>query len=155
MITRLILLLLLSTPASGETPAASPTRFLVGMNDTLAEPYTGRVYVMLTTLKRQEPRRGPDWFNPEPFFALDVSKWNGDEPLVLDATSLGHPWALDALPEAEWTMQAVLRGSDTSQIGTGPRYAILTANNTGHRATFRRCHTDHRSGGTPPSVARD
>ncbi|MDG2292659.1 MAG: alpha/beta hydrolase-fold protein, partial [Phycisphaerales bacterium] len=136
MITRLILLLLLSTPASGDTPAATPTRFLVGMNDTLAEPYTGRVYVMLTTLKRQEPRRGPDWFNPEPFFALDVSKWNGDEPLVLDATSLGHPWALDALPEAEWTMQAVLRGSDTSQIGTGPgtRYSLPTTRAIGPRS---------------------
>ncbi|MCH2148808.1 MAG: hypothetical protein MK095_05180, partial [Phycisphaerales bacterium] len=132
----LMLLLLLGTPASGETTAAAPTRFLVGMNEALAEPYTGRVYVMLTASKRQEPRRGPDWFNPEPFFALDVSNWSGEEPLVLDATSSGHPWALDALPENEWTMQAVLRGGHNSQIGTGPgtRYSQAITKNIGPHA---------------------
>lgn len=122
----LLLIVLLITPATGEKPAAAPTRFVVSMSEPLAEPYTGRVYVMLGTSKRQEPRRGPDWFNPDPFFAVDVMNWSAHEPLKIDSTSMGYPWTMDALPAREWTVQAVVRGGDNSQIGrgAGTRYSV-------------------------------
>ena len=46
-------------------------------------PFTGRVLVMLTQ-GGGEPRRGPDWFNPQPFFAVDVKDWKPGEILDED-----------------------------------------------------------------------
>src|SRR5436305_2061317 len=45
-------------------------------------PMSGRVYVLLGADKSAaEPRFGPNWFRPQPFFAMDVKDWKPGEPL--------------------------------------------------------------------------
>jgi pimeloyl-ACP methyl ester carboxylesterase len=67
----------------GMLSAAAPN-FEVTLSPTLRdEPFTGRVYVF--TSRTQEPRRGPDWFHPEPFLARDVVNWTPGEPLSMSA----------------------------------------------------------------------
>src|SRR3954447_8718621 len=40
------------------------------------EPFSARVYVFLGPgSSKAEPRFGPDWFRPRPFFARDVKDW--------------------------------------------------------------------------------
>src|SRR5215831_103260 len=39
-------------------------------------PVSGRVYVFLGPYRSSaEPRLGPNWFRPQPFFAVDASGW--------------------------------------------------------------------------------
>src|SRR4051812_28859124 len=40
-------------------------------------PISARVYVMLGPPQggRGEPRKGPDWFRPQPFFAVEAKDW--------------------------------------------------------------------------------
>lgn len=110
-------LLLLAAPASGiEQPQ---TRFIVDANEGLIESYTGRVYVMLGSSPRREPRHGPDWFNPSPFFGVDVVDWTPGTPIIFDEQSAGHPVAIDELNGRDWVAQAVFRGGENSSIGSG------------------------------------
>ena len=44
---------------------------------------TGRLFVFLSQRPGGEPRRGPDWFAPEPFFATDVADFQPGETRVL------------------------------------------------------------------------
>ena len=46
------------------------------------KPFTGRVLVMLSQGHGGEPRFGPGWFNPTPFFAKDVRDWKPGEPML-------------------------------------------------------------------------
>src|SRR4051794_19737638 len=47
---------------------------------------TARVYVMLgPAVGGDEPRQGPDWFQPQPFFAAQAHDWKPGEPLRIDA----------------------------------------------------------------------
>jgi hypothetical protein len=40
------------------------------------DPGSARVYVLLGPDRAStEPRFGPDWFRPQPFFAVDVPSW--------------------------------------------------------------------------------
>ena len=50
-------------------------------------PISARVYVMLGPAQggRGEPRKGPDWFRPQPFFAVDAEDWKPGEPLRVGA----------------------------------------------------------------------
>ncbi|MDG2199629.1 MAG: alpha/beta hydrolase-fold protein [Phycisphaerales bacterium] len=113
-------LLVLSPPAE---PA--PTRFIVqAPAEATCIPdsftYTGRVYVFLGDPEGRTPRQGPDWFQPQPFFALDVKDWDPRTELVIDEQSLGYPGPVSSLPEQDWSVQAVLRGPGTSRPGSGP-----------------------------------
>ena len=36
---------------------------------------SGRLYVFLSQREVRRPMRGPSWFQPEPFFAVDVTTW--------------------------------------------------------------------------------
>src|SRR5215211_7191731 len=46
-------------------------------------PISARVYVMLGPAEggRGEPRKGPDWFHPQPFFAVEARDWKAGETL--------------------------------------------------------------------------
>jgi len=63
------------------TAAGEVTFELTFPSTVRSEPFNGRVYLL--TSRRQEPRRGPGWFSPEPFVACDVKDWMPDEPLRL------------------------------------------------------------------------
>ena len=73
-----------------------------------AEPFTGRVYVMLTAADMKQLLGGPNWFRPEPFFAVDVKDVKPDAAMVLDKKALGHPVTLDKLRKGTYTIQAVM-----------------------------------------------
>jgi hypothetical protein len=69
---------------------------------------------------RLEPRFGPDWFHPQPFFARDVKGWKPTQTVRIDSATSGFPGPLDSLEPGEYAVQAVARlNPDTHSIGTG------------------------------------
>ncbi len=90
-------------------------------------PVTARVYVMLDRVDpkapAREPRLGPDWFHPRPFFAVEARGWMPGEPLKVGADAVGFPGPLNApetLEPGEYSAQAVIRlNPDTHRLGTG------------------------------------
>ncbi len=96
--------LVLSSPASA-AELAFHLRFEAAQR---AEPFTGRVYVMLVARNTTELADGPNWFRPEPFFALDVKDVRPGQVMVLDKKALGYPATLDKLVKGTYTIQAVM-----------------------------------------------
>src|SRR5579875_1394368 len=128
---RLAPLLLLLTPASA-LAQSRPLEFrLVFDRNVSAQPFTGRVYVMLFKQSVNELRPGPDWFHPDPFFAKDVKDWQPGQPLVLDGKSLGFPATMDKTPKATYSIQAVM------DFDRGER-SFSTAEGNGYSRTLRR-----------------
>jgi pimeloyl-ACP methyl ester carboxylesterase len=86
-----------------------------------ASPARGRVYVFVgSDNSRLEPRFGPDWFRPEPFFAVSFDNWKPGEPLRIDGGSDGFPGPLNELKPGRYAIQAVIRiNLDTHKIGDG------------------------------------
>jgi pimeloyl-ACP methyl ester carboxylesterase len=82
---------------------------------------SARVYVLLAKGgTRLEPRFGPDWFRPQPFFSMEVTGWKPGQTVRIDAGSVGFPGPLDTLEPGEYAAQAVVRlNPDTHSIGTG------------------------------------
>lgn len=72
------------------------------------EPFTGRVFVMLSRSTTREPRSGLRWFQPEPTFALDTKNWKAGDPLVIDQTAISYPIKMKNLQAREWTIQALM-----------------------------------------------
>jgi hypothetical protein len=86
-----------------------------------SEPIKGRVYVMLESPSSGvEPRLGPNWFRPQPFFAVDVDNWRPGEPLRIGAGADGFPGPLEGIDPGKYAIQAVVRlNLDTHKIGDG------------------------------------
>jgi len=115
-----ILSLLLTAVSSASVRPVAPLEFVVTYDGAITEGYTGRVYVMLSTSAQVEPRRGPAWGNPAPFFALDVKDWKPDTPLVFDDGALGYPGPPGTVEKNTYWIQAVMRRSpDAPSIGEG------------------------------------
>ena len=84
-----------------------PLQFSVTHNGSVGESIDGRLFVMLT--KGTMPRvGGPDWFNTEPFFAIDVEGWQADTPLVLD-DSADAMAPMSQIETSTWKAVAVFR----------------------------------------------
>lgn len=128
---RLAYLSLLLTPASAAAQARPLAFRLTFERSVSAQPFTGRVYVMLFKKDVKELRSGPDWFHPDPFFAKDVKDWQPGQPLVLDAGSLSFPVTMDKVPKATYSIQAVM------DFDRGKR-SFSTAEGNGHSRTLRR-----------------
>lgn len=109
--------------AQDAKPAPSGVAFEIAYPTKGADerPISARVYVMLAAGdSTAEPRLGPNWFNPEPFFARDVEDWKPGETARIDAAADGFPGPLDQLPPGQYRAQAVVRlNPDTAKIGTG------------------------------------
>ena len=84
-------------------------------------PIKGRVYVFLEPGRSGvEPRIGPNWFRPQPFFAVNVEDWKPGEALRIDSRSDGFPGRLDELEPGRYAVQAVVRlNLDSHKIGNG------------------------------------
>jgi S-formylglutathione hydrolase FrmB len=104
------LALLLVLAAGGPGVAQSrPLEFRLTFSRAVSsEPFTGRVYVLLFRKPVQELQSGPDWFHPDPFFALDVKDWEPGRPLTVGAAALSFPMPLARLPRAVYSIQAVM-----------------------------------------------
>ncbi len=90
-----------------------------------AEPFTGRVYVLLSKSEFKNPPSGPSWFHPEPFFAVDVKGWKPGEALVVGAKALGYPFPLPQLAPGPYYVQAVMdfdRGDRSFAAAEGNGY---------------------------------
>jgi hypothetical protein len=73
-----------------------------------AQPFTGRLYVLLSKGEMRQLLSGVNWFRPEPIFAMDVKDWRPGEPMVVGSEVLGYPYALAKLPKGSWSVQAVM-----------------------------------------------
>ncbi len=105
-------------PATAQEPA--PLQFAVTYDEAITDSFSGRVYVMLGS-GRIEPRFGPDWFNTQPFFAMDVEDWKPNTPLVFDDSALSFPGPISELNDERYGIQAVMRRNfDSPSIATGP-----------------------------------
>ena len=88
------------------------------------EPFTGRVY-LFTSSKSSEPRFGPNWFSPEPFFAQDVTDWQPDTDIVFGPETadriLGFPKSFSEWKPEAGKIQAVIRFNPWErEVGRGP-----------------------------------
>jgi enterochelin esterase-like enzyme len=137
--SRLACLLLVLLPASAAAQPGPLEFRLTFDRQVSAQPFTGRVYVMLFQKEIKELRSGPDWFRPDPFFARDVKNWQPGQTLVLDAGALAFPLAMRDVPRATYSIQAVMdfdRGA----------LSFSTAEGNGHSQTSRR-ELDGRTSG--------
>ncbi len=106
---------------------ACATKFEVAFTPEVRPvPISARVYVMLGPARaglggpRSEPRLGPNWFRPQPFFAVEAKDWKPGAQLEVGADSVGYPEPLIALEAGEYQAQAVIRlNSDTHKLGDG------------------------------------
>lgn len=103
--------------------AAADRAFRITFDPALRDmPFTGRVYVFFTR-EPSEPRLGPQWFNTEPFIALDVAGWNPGAPCELslqDPALLAYPKKFDEVDLAGYRAQAVARFNPWERtVGTG------------------------------------
>lgn len=118
--------------AASRKKAGTPTNGLA-FEITFAEtvrraPIEGRAYLFLEPDgSDSEPRFGPNWFRPQPFFALNVSNWKPGEPLRIDSRAIEvdsridvFPGRLEELTPGTYAIQAVVRlNRDTHKIGDG------------------------------------
>jgi hypothetical protein len=70
--------------------------------------FTGRVVVYLGD-DTEEPRFGPDWFNPKPCYSAKFSDADGVAGFTIDnSNAVGFPGKLADLKPGEYTVQAVV-----------------------------------------------
>jgi hypothetical protein len=95
---------------------SSDLQFLITHNGTVGDELTGRVYVMLS--KNRIPLLGgPNWNNPEPFFALDVENWEADTPLRIGENADSMDGSPATVGEGPWNAVAVFRtDNDRSRL---------------------------------------
>lgn len=111
--------------SSFAVPAGPPEVRVRFHDEVRSEPFSGRVYVFFSRAG-DEPRKGPDWFAPEPFAAINVKDlapgeevifgMNGNHPPI---RSFPAPW--QELEVGEFRAQAVMRFNPFErQVGAGP-----------------------------------
>jgi pimeloyl-ACP methyl ester carboxylesterase len=95
---------LAAPPADG--PSAPP-RLEITLDPAAADTAVdGRLYLFLSQ-RAGEPMRGPDWFNPEPFFRLDVKRFEPGHSVIMDDQAAGFPDVLSTVPAGKYRAQAV------------------------------------------------
>jgi S-formylglutathione hydrolase FrmB len=121
--TCLGLLALGCLPLTARAGEPRPLEFQLTFDKTVsAEPFSGRVYVMLSRSALKQLPAGPNWFKPEPFFAVDVKAWKPGETRVLGAGAVAYPEPLARLPKGDWWVVAIMdldRGARSFTQGDG------------------------------------
>jgi hypothetical protein len=107
----------IASPAPSRLSAADPITVNVTLDPAAAEqPVSGRLFVFCSRKASGEPRFGPDWFSPEPFFAIDVINFKPGLTRVIDDRADGFPDRLSTLPPGKYRVQALLdQAPDTHQ----------------------------------------
>lgn len=96
----------LNPPTLADEP--SPREVRVRVAPELEAPAgPGRLYLFLGAPGTAEPRFGPNWFNPEPFFGINLPGPPVGEPATIDDRADGFPSPLGQLPAAKYRAQAV------------------------------------------------
>ncbi len=126
----LFLVCLLLAPAA-RAAQPRPLEFQLRFEPAVSTaPFTGRVYVMLSRRPMTEPPVGPNWFQPEPFFARDVKDWKPGETIGVGADALGFPMPLAKLPKGSYWVLAVM------DFDRGER-SFAAAEGNGHSKSVR------------------
>jgi hypothetical protein len=100
-------LLWVSLPAC--LAAEQGLRFDVTLDAKTAQrPITGRLFVFMANSGKGEPRLGPNWFQPEPFFGLDIADFQPGATRRIDDMADGFPGRLSTLAPGKYRIQAVL-----------------------------------------------
>jgi hypothetical protein len=111
--------------ASAQSPtkgSQSPLRFEVSFPQQQSDqPLDGRLYVMLSTDDKAEPRfeisDNPD---TQQFFGVDVDGLAAGKIAVLDATTVGYPTqSLTSIPAGDYYVQALLNLYETYHLANG------------------------------------
>ncbi len=106
---------------------AKPLEFHLTFDQKVsASPFSGRVYVLLSKQLLREVPSGPNWFNPEPFFARDVQDWQPGQTTRVAADALSFPMPLAKVPKGTYAVQAVLdfdRGGRSFSNAEGNGYS--------------------------------
>ncbi len=113
-----------------ESPNSTALTFELTYDPAITESFTGRVYLMVGKgTSGREPRFGPSWMGPDPFYGLNVTDWKAGEPLSIAASDVdSFPVPFDELPTGDYRVQAVLRCNlDSASIGTGAGTAFSDA----------------------------
>lgn len=98
---------------------AKRTSVVVTYGKDIADSFTGRVYLFFGS-GRGEPRHGPDWFRPQPLYALEVTDWKPETPLVFSNPALAFPRPLPEVRNGTYQIQAVMRiNPHVRQVGRG------------------------------------
>lgn len=88
---------------------AAALQFEVSYSQAVSgRPFSGRVFVLLSRTQNHALPSGPNWFAPEPFFAVDVKDWKPDQPLALDGAALSCPVPLAKVTAGVYWVQAVM-----------------------------------------------
>ena len=122
MTARFAPLLLIPALWSAVSASAAPLQFSVTYQaEVHPGPISARVYVMLgPSPSLGEPRFGPNWFSPQPFFAVDAKDWRPGEPLIVGENALSFPKPLSEIKAGKYVVQAVVRlNPDTHSLGAG------------------------------------
>ncbi len=82
---------------------------------TGGQPVTGRVFLFVSQRSAKEPRFGPDWFSPEPFFRIDVHDFQPGQVVRVDDQATGFPDLFSRIPRGQYRVQALLDHSLDSQ----------------------------------------
>lgn len=98
------------------------------------QPVTGRLYVFLQRSDEQhtpttEPRAGPDWFSPEPFFGIDVLNFAPDQTIRSDDSADSFPDKLSHIAPGHYRAQAILDRNPDFQDhakGVGNFYSAIS-----------------------------
>jgi hypothetical protein len=94
-----------------------PVEFQLSYSPKLqAEPFSGRVFVVLS---RQALKDGPariNWFKPEPFYAMEVRDWVPGSTMMFEPR-FACPEPLSKLPAGKYFVQAIM---DRDQGGQSP-----------------------------------
>lgn len=110
--------------ATARLDAEPPNFEVLFSSEVRPDPFTGRVYLLFTADPRKEPRRGPDWFRPEPFVGLDVVDWKPGESLTIsfdDPQLKIFPKKLRGEEIRGFRVQAVARFNPWErEVGSGP-----------------------------------
>ncbi len=80
----------------------------IRLDTTVAtEPVDGRLFVYFSQ-KGGEPRTGPNWFGPEPFYGQDVTGVTAAKVMTFDGDSNGFPGKLSEIKPGRYRVQALL-----------------------------------------------
>ncbi len=95
-----LLALFVALPSDTRADEPAPLEFQLTYDSSIsAEPFTGRVYVMLSKAELKEFRGGVNWFKPDPIFALDVKNLKAGQTNVLRKDALAFPNPMEEFPK--------------------------------------------------------
>ena len=91
-----------------EKPAVSSSIKVLLPSSAGETALSGRLFVLTSQRNGREPRFGPNWFGPEPFFGLEVRDWQPGTTITIDDRADGFPAKLSELAAGEYQVQALL-----------------------------------------------